>query len=89
MTGGRKARRNTAVELDRERGRNRGRFRKTWPCEACGKPAGLDYCSDPETLERGPYGLTLCERKACCARREGLTVEQRIELYRATVEASD
>jgi hypothetical protein len=60
-----------------------GRYAHSSPCEACGKPAGANYYSDDETLASGsPYGLVLCGRKRCVARREKLSVQERIDLYR-------
>jgi hypothetical protein len=66
-----------------ERDHATGRFAASSPCEACGKPAGADYMSDPETLAVSALGLILCERKRCEARRDRLTLEQRLALYAA------
>jgi hypothetical protein len=61
------------------------RFRKTHPCDACGKPVGTDHITDDEVCgsSDGP-GFFLCDRKRCCAKREPLSVEERRALYTAT-----
>ena len=57
-----------------------GKYAKHPACECCGKPA-LDYCSDDEALRVSAAGLVLCERVRCEARRDGLDVTRRVDLY--------
>ena len=60
---------------------NDGRYVEHERCEACGKAIKGEYMSDPATLAVSALGLTLCARVRCLAKREALTVEQKLELY--------
>lgn len=62
-----------------------GRYAKHEVCEACRKPIKGAYCSDGDTLRTSPYGLLLCERVRCVAKREALPVAERIAYYTRTV----
>lgn len=57
-----------------------GRFTAHPVCEACRKPIKGEYLSDEDTANRG-IGLLLCERARCTAKREAMTVDQRIAHY--------
>jgi len=64
---------------------SQGRYDFEPACDCCGKPCGSTvdgYLTDDEVCGNtdGP-GFFLCDRKRCAAKREGLTVEQRRELY--------
>lgn len=68
-----------------EREARGGRFKKTQPCDGCGKPTGADYCTDAEVCggSDGP-GFFLCSRKVCQKKLEPLGVEERRALYTST-----
>ncbi len=60
-----------------------GRYRKSNPCDACGKPVGTAYYTDEEVCGNtdGP-GFFLCDRARCCKNRD-LDTEGRRALYTA------
>lgn len=61
-----------------------GRFAPINVCECCGKKAPRDdYFSDEDTCNTAGLGLVLCARKRCIAKREAMSVTERIEMYRA------
>jgi len=59
-----------------------GRFLRTRPCDACGKPVGTAYFTDEEVCgaSDGP-GFYLCERRRCVQNRSKLSIGQRRALY--------
>jgi hypothetical protein len=70
-----------------------GQFIRVALCDICGKGTGADYCTDDEVCQGsdGP-GFYLCTRKRCGSKIEGLSIEQRREIYtkqRAANRASD
>ncbi|MCJ7766805.1 hypothetical protein MUP79_00235, partial [Candidatus Bathyarchaeota archaeon] len=48
-------------ERQHERHRSHGKYAETNPCEICGKSAGINYWSYPDTGSTG-YGLVVCKR---------------------------
>lgn len=79
--------RDKAITLERHAHDERdqaGRYSKTPPCDACGKPVGTNYFTDDEVCgsSDGP-GFYLCERKRCIKVRDNKTVEERRALYTA------
>lgn len=61
-----------------------GKFKKSPPCDACGKPVGTDYMTDDEVVGNGDGpGFFLCDRKRCEAKRDALDVAGRRALYTA------
>jgi hypothetical protein len=62
---------------------NDGRFAKHETCEFCNGKIKGDYYSDEDTCNTHGVGMLLCARKRCIAKREALTIEQRIAAYRA------
>lgn len=64
-----------------DRDNSSGRYQKSHPCDACGKPVGTNYYTDEEVCgsSDGP-GFLLCERVRCMAARD-LPVEARRSLY--------
>ena len=65
-----------------QRSARTGRYVKSTPCDACGKPVGEDYCTDDEVCGStdGP-GFYLCTRARCAKRRDALDVEARRAFY--------
>ena len=39
----------TSKQRERQHHRNHGKYAKVNPCYVCGKSAGVDYCSHPDT----------------------------------------
>lgn len=67
-----------------ERESGGGRFSKTPPCDACGKPVGTDFMTDDEVVGSGDGpGFFLCDRKRCAAKRDQLDVPARKAMYAA------
>ena len=59
----------TEKQKERQKYRENGRYAKVNPCYVCGKSAGVDYCSHPDT--DGAIGdelLCLCEK---CGKKFG------------------
>jgi ribosomal protein S14 len=51
-----------------------GRYAKSDPCEACGKPAGMNYFS-LTTCNQDAIGVVICKR---CANRDEETIHRLI-----------
>lgn len=59
------AKRTTGQVLQDHNKDERGRFKTTWPCEACGKPAPNNYFS--LSTSGDGVGVVLCGRARCPA----------------------
>lgn len=74
--------------LERHQHRERrpnGQYKKTHLCDCCNKPVGTAFFTDDEVCQGSDDpGFYLCERKACVAKREKLSVDDRRALYNAT-----
>src|SRR5262245_2964840 len=72
-----------------ERGR-KGRYVKSTPCDACGKPTGRAYATDDEVCEGGDGpGFYLCIRARCTKRLEVKTMAERRAIYEAQRAANE
>lgn len=59
-----------------------GRYKNTHACDGCTLPVGADHMTDEEVCggSDGP-GWYICHRRRCAAKLDGLSVEQRREVY--------
>jgi hypothetical protein len=68
----------------RERSGRSGRYKKSFLCDACGRPAGAEPGTDDEVCHGGDGpGFFLCHRATCGKKYESLAVEERRALYTA------
>jgi len=72
------------VTQHEERDRRTGRYAQGALCDYCGKPTGVEYCTDDEVCgaSDGP-GFLLCSRKGCIKARIQLNVKARDAIYTA------
>lgn len=68
---------------DQQRNRDaRGRYRGGPQCDACNRPAGYAYASDPVVCGSGDGpGFILCTRPGCSRSMRGMSVDDRRAHY--------